>query len=236
MNRRDTIIIAVLLNAGVLAVLFMLAVNEKTDEQVFTQSMPPIVHAEPPKSESKAIALSSAPADDILDFNMDESLSSASEEPSLPLEQYAFSSDPEVVEPVKASQRQPAAPQQQSKDAYVEVTVKRGDSLDKLARSNGTTIEAIKANNNLKSDMLSIGQVLRIPVGSKAPVVQKPTEVKKAAPDAGSNGSFYTIKTGDSPWKIAKQNNMNLDDLLRLNNLDEEKARNLKVGDKIRIK
>jgi LysM repeat protein len=84
--------------------------------------------------------------------------------------------------------------------------------------------------------MLSIGQSLRIPSVSKPLVANKAEEVKKTDRTEMAGSVYYTMKTGDSPWKVAKQNNMNLDDLLRLNNLDEEKARSLKVGDKIRIK
>lgn len=47
---------------------------------------------------------------------------------------------------------------------------------------------------------------------------------------------YYVVKKGDSPWKISRQQNVSYDEILRLNQLDEEKARNLKVGDRIRIK
>jgi peptidoglycan endopeptidase LytF len=47
---------------------------------------------------------------------------------------------------------------------------------------------------------------------------------------------YYVVKSGDSPWKIAKQFNVKPEDILQLNHLDEEKARNLKIGDRIRIK
>jgi len=41
--------------------------------------------------------------------------------------------------------------------------VKRGDSLIRLARRFGTTVEALKAANGLKTDVIKIGQVLIIP-------------------------------------------------------------------------
>ncbi|MDE7286470.1 MAG: LysM peptidoglycan-binding domain-containing protein, partial [Lachnospiraceae bacterium] len=46
---------------------------------------------------------------------------------------------------------------------YIEYTVRPGDTLWLLSRRYGTTVDAIKSLNGLTSDMLSIGQVLRIP-------------------------------------------------------------------------
>lgn len=47
---------------------------------------------------------------------------------------------------------------------YFEYTVRAGDTLWQLARRFGTTVDAIKSLNGLNSDILNIGQVLRIPV------------------------------------------------------------------------
>ena len=50
--------------------------------------------------------------------------------------------------------------------SYFEYTVRSGDTLWQLSRRFGTTVDAIKSLNGLTSDMLSIGQVLRIPGSS----------------------------------------------------------------------
>jgi LysM repeat protein len=42
-------------------------------------------------------------------------------------------------------------------------TVKRGDSLARIARQHGTTIKAIKTANGLKSDLLPAGRKLKLP-------------------------------------------------------------------------
>lgn len=42
-------------------------------------------------------------------------------------------------------------------------TVKKGDTLGHIARRNGTTVKAIKSANGLKSDLIRIGQKLKIP-------------------------------------------------------------------------
>lgn len=233
MSRRDTIIIAVLLNAGVLAILFMLAVSDREGEEIYSQSLPAIVRVESPVKESKIIAAAKpSPAEEFVDFNLDDVVSTNEDL----FESYSFSNEP-IQESAKTNKQPAVQSSSSSSDAYAEVTVKRGDSLEKLARNNGTTVDVLRKANNLKSDLLNIGQVVRVPNNSKLSTKpQEPkSETKKNVAEA-NNPVYYTIKTGDSPWKIARQNNMNPDELLRLNNLNEEKARNLKIGDRIRIK
>ena len=46
---------------------------------------------------------------------------------------------------------------------YFEYTVRSGDTLWQLAQRFGTTVDAIKSLNGLRSDVLNIGQVLKIP-------------------------------------------------------------------------
>lgn len=48
--------------------------------------------------------------------------------------------------------------------SYIEYTVRLGDTLWLLSRRYGTTVDAIRNLNGLSSDVLHIGQVLRIPV------------------------------------------------------------------------
>ena len=74
--------------------------------------------------------------------------------------------------------------------------------------------------------------------------VELPAQVERASskkPAPGPKGkassdTFYTIKPGDNPWKIAKKFHLSFGKLLQLNHLDEAKARNLKVGQQLKIK
>jgi peptidoglycan DL-endopeptidase LytE len=45
--------------------------------------------------------------------------------------------------------------------------VRRGDTLKRIASNHATTIEALKLANHLKSDIIQIGQELKVPVSAK---------------------------------------------------------------------
>ena len=47
-------------------------------------------------------------------------------------------------------------------------TVKSGDTLTKIAKAHGTTIKAIRAENNLTTDHIKVGQKLKIPAKAEA--------------------------------------------------------------------
>lgn len=75
------------------------------------------------------------------------------------------------------------------------------------------------------------------PVQPEVATAKKPVQVQKS----GQKGkppvdTFYTVKPGDNPWKIAKKFHLSFEKLLQLNHLDEAKARNLKVGQQLKIK
>jgi peptidoglycan DL-endopeptidase LytF len=236
MKKKDLILIAVLANMGVLAILFMLAVREDEEpaqdvveasyviqdiqlEQPQPSSMPASFTAEEPMDEM----------DDLLRKNSSSDSGNAfTEEEDIPL---LDQETPQMNADTSEDNKEEAA---SAPSHLVEVTVKRGDALEKLARAHGTTVDAIKKANNLKNDKLKIGQVLQIPVGQ--PKETSGTTKKASVRTNTSSEPYYTIKNGDNPWKIAKQFNMRVDELLKLNDLDEDKARNLKVGDQIRVK
>lgn len=241
MSRRDTIIIAVLANAALLAILFMMAVNSD-DDKLSDQSeiKAAVVEAKKPlqiqESEEINVVTDASSMDEV--DNALKELSLANSQTVLPPQMVMEEAKPMPSQP-SVTKTVEETPRQKDAERYVEITVKKGDFLEKIAKANGTTIDAIKKANNLANEKLSIGQILRVPISSKkiAEVAKQP-ESKPTPPQAIQEGGpqYYTIKSGDNPWKIAKQFQVKFDDLLKLNHLDEEKARNLKVGDKIRVK
>lgn len=84
-------------------------------------------------------------------------------------------------------------------------TVRKGDSLWKIASRFGTTTKAIQAANGIPGTALSIGQVLNIP--------------KEPVSEPGLKTASYRVLKGDSPYIIAQKHQMDLSTLLRLNQL-----------------
>lgn len=82
---------------------------------------------------------------------------------------------------------------------YIEYVVKRGDSLYIIAGKYNTTVNAIKELNNLTSNLLSIGQILKIPSSGET--------------------ITYTVKSGDNLYSIASRYNTSVDEIKRKNNL-----------------
>ena len=85
--------------------------------------------------------------------------------------------------------------------------VKKGDSLYSIANKYNTTVEELKRINNLTSNILSIGQVLKLP-SDKANNVEKE-----------ENTISYTVKKGDSLYSIARKYDTTIDRIKDLNNL-----------------
>ena len=80
----------------------------------------------------------------------------------------------------------------------------------------------------MKTTIIRIGQILKIPSVEK----NATRKVKKAV----VNGEYYTVKPGDNPWTIAMKHNIKVEDLLKMNDLNKEKAKKLRPGDKLRIR
>ena len=87
--------------------------------------------------------------------------------------------------------------------------VKRGDSLYSIAKAYNTSVSEIKNLNNLTSNTLNIGQILKMP-----------------------STNTYVVQKGDSLYSIAKKYNTTVDNLKKNNNLT---TNNLYIGQVLRI-
>jgi|SaaInlStandDraft_3_1057020.scaffolds.fasta_scaffold14798_2 peptidoglycan DL-endopeptidase LytF len=207
MSRRDTILVAILINAGLLVILLIAAITSD-HSAIVTQEDITISSYERTSddAEKKDITLSSQKD---TESGKESSETARASKPALVLK--------------KTSQKDDAT--------FLTVTVKRGDFLEKIAQANDVTIEELMKLNKLSDSQLQIGQKLRIPKPDKKEIA-KEDDFEAIEKDA----TYYTIENGDNPWLIAIKHRIKLDDLLKLNELDEYKARRLKPGDKIRIR
>ena len=92
----------------------------------------------------------------------------------------------------------------------INYVVQKGDNLNSIANKYDVTVSDIKKLNNLSTNTIQIGQVLKIP--------------------GSTNYNTYTVKEGDSLWKIANKYNTTINKLKTNNNLNTTM---LKVGQKL---
>jgi LysM repeat protein len=250
MSRRDTIIVAVLINVALLAVLFTTAVNTSEDEEesIVTklsyeipvrpgssgQGPAPLVREETQQEEETG-------AEELAQNETAGQVTRPSTQPApiapsvrpvanVQTRDESSGSSPNRTVIVRRT-RSEASPVQPST-----VTVKKGDVLSRIAVAHGTSVEELMRENNLRSTTLRIGQVLKLPGrDSTVAVSAAPTHQAPAAP-AQAGREYYEVQKGDSPWKIAREHGVALADLLKMNDLNEEKARRLRPGDRLRIR
>lgn len=124
-------------------------------------------------------------------------------------------------------------------------TVKNGDLLSKIATKYGVTVAELKKWNNMKSNTVYLGQVIKIKgttttestdnnstnVAVNTTTTKKEETTAKAKTSTSSDVKYYTVKSGDSLWGIAQKNGTTIDALKKLNGNSEK----LQVGQKLKV-
>ena len=96
---------------------------------------------------------------------------------------------------------------------YITYTVQPGDSLWLIAQRYGTTVDAIIQANGLTTNVLQIGQILRIP-SSQSPYVE------------------YTVRAGDTLWELSRRYGTTVEAIMQANGLTSSL---LQIGQVLRI-
>ncbi|WP_316828413.1 LysM peptidoglycan-binding domain-containing protein [Pedobacter miscanthi] len=124
----------------------------------------------------------------------------------------------------------------------IEHTIKPKENLNMLAEKYGTTINEIKALNNLTGNNLSIGQVIKIPAKNgeqtaTAPPVNPPAKNNAETPAANPSPADqtmieHTVAPKEFLGKIAEKYGTTVEEVKKANNLS---GNNLKIGQKLKI-
>jgi LysM repeat protein len=127
------------------------------------------------------------------------------------------------------------APIAKSGGAY---TVKKGDTLGKIARAHGVTVDALQQANGMQNDMIRLGQTLNLPAGgTSASVVASAPALKPAAvpsaPAVSAAFLTYKVAAGDTLWKIAKTFNTKPAVIVQMNGIKDPAA--LKPGQTLKV-
>ncbi|MEN3777012.1 LysM peptidoglycan-binding and 3D domain-containing protein [Priestia megaterium] len=102
-------------------------------------------------------------------------------------------------------------------------TVKSGDTLYRIAKNNGTSVQQLKDWNNISSHLIYVNQVLKISgtgtvSSSPSAPVQEKTNEMQASP-APSNSKSYKVQPGDTMWSVAQRHGISISQLKQWNNL-----------------
>lgn len=131
----------------------------------------------------------------------------------------------------------PAKPQTTTTATSV-YTVQKGDYLGKIAGKYSTSVTNLKSLNKLKSDMIYVGQKLKVPAQKAAvtPAITKPvatTPPKTTTPATNVKGTTdYVVQSGDTLGKIAGKYKLTVNELKALNKLTSD---NIFVAQRLKV-
>jgi len=105
--------------------------------------------------------------------------------------------------------------------------IKKGENLGSIAKENNTTVEELKRINNLADSKIHEGQELKISqnAGSKNSFADKTDKKQDVQTENKEIAGSYKIKRGENLGSIAKNNNISVEELKRINHLTDSKIK-----------
>lgn len=118
--------------------------------------------------------------------------------------------------------------------------VQAGDTLGKIAKMSGYSVEELMAANNIKNaNKIRVGQKIVMPTATKspdAPIEKMPegtTVEEPRRPDKEPETNIYEVKSGDTLSEIAEKAGVSLEDIVANNNIQD--VNKIKVGQELQI-
>ncbi len=123
---------------------------------------------------------------------------------------------------------------QRAQTAATTHKVQVGDTLSSIARRYNIDTATLRNTNNLSSNNIRVGQVLRLNSASgNQTAARGQTQNARNAQTARAREASYTVRSGDTLQSIARRHNMSVNDLKRTNNLRND---TLRPGQKLRLR
>ena len=114
--------------------------------------------------------------------------------------------------------------------------VRQGDTLEKIARRNGTTVRRLCQLNGISQNkILHPGD--RLKVSGSAAKATRSTQTTQSTPNTQASqagATTYTVRSGDTLSKIARRNGTTVRALCQLNGISETST--LRIGQKLKVK
>lgn len=120
--------------------------------------------------------------------------------------------------------------------------IQKGENLNKIAHEYGISVKELLDRNGIKdANLIKRGQILNLGTNAdvkNAPKVEKLLQAIKPQPQVETpvklTSGLYQVKPGDSLYKIAREQNISVDELCRLNGIS--KTYNLGAGESLKLK
>ncbi len=121
--------------------------------------------------------------------------------------------------------------------SWVRHQIRNGDSLSAIARKHGTTADALRQVNNLRSNRIRTGRTLFIPVASKSSkhytlsATQRLVAKQEHPASSGKTRHEHVTRSGESFWTISRKYGVGMRQLARWNGMATRDP--LRVGQKL---
>jgi len=132
-------------------------------------------------------------------------------------------------------------PSQASDGPWIQHTIRRGETLDKIARQYGVSVNDIQSWNRLRSSRIKAGETLEIfgQPEEKTRIIGpvRPPQEGGSAPigpqtSSGTSGTIHTVKKGDTLFDIARRYGVEMASIRSANGL---RGSLLSIGQQLRI-